>query len=189
MAPKTKKKVASAKPQPTSAPKRARKPSSKVTESAQNPLIDSSGEEDDTSQPLQPAKVRRTIRISWTTARTERLLDWLEENPVDRHKLFSDSTKDAKDEGRRKRVAKGTKSEFHKLIAIFVFSVDADKDVRDDFAANSGNYTKSVDNYLGRYAVFFTFQLRVMLISLLQVAKGVSIIQREAGANRRWPQI
>ena len=93
---------------------------------------DSSDEEDDTSQLLQPAKVCRTIRISWTTARTERLLDWLEENPVDRHKLFSDSTKDAKDEGRRKRVAKGTKSEFHKLIAIFVFSVDADKDIRDD---------------------------------------------------------
>ena len=153
MAPKTKKRVAAAKPQPsTSSPKRTRKPSSKVTDSAQ---IDSSDEEDDTSQLLQPAKVRRTIRISWTTARTERLLDWLEENPVDRHKLFSDSTKDAKDEGRRKRVAKGTKSEFHKLIAIFVFSVDADKDVRDDFAVNSGNYTKSVDNYLGRYALCF----------------------------------
>jgi hypothetical protein len=154
MAPKTKKKAAATKPQPTPAPKRARKPSSKVTESAQ---IDSSDEEDDTSQPLQPAKakVRRTMRISWTTARTERLLDWLEENPVDRQKLFSDSTKDAKDEGRRKRVAKGTKSEFHKLIAIFVFSVDADDDVRDDFAVNSGNYTKSVDNYLGRYALCF----------------------------------
>lgn len=74
---------------------------------------------------------------------------------MDRQKLFSDSTKDAKDEGRRKRVAKGTKGEFHKLIAIYVFSVDADKGVRDDFAANSGNYTKSVDNYLGRYASLF----------------------------------
>jgi len=104
---------------------------------------------------MPPAKVNRMPRISWTTARTERLLDWLEENPVDRQKLFSDSTKDAKDEGRRKRVAKGTKSEFHKLIAIFVFSVDADKGVRDDFAVNGGNYTKSVDNYLGRYVFLF----------------------------------
>ena len=42
------------------------------------------------------------------------------------------------------------KSEFHRLMAVFVFSVDADKDVQDDFAVNSGNYTKSVDNYLGR---------------------------------------
>ena len=135
MGPKPKNSVA-AKP-----PKRTRKPSSKVLESAH---VDSSDEENATAQ---PAKVRRT---SWTTARTERLLDWLEENPVDRQKLFSDSTKDAKDEGRRKRVAKGTKSEFHKLITTFVFSVDADKDVREDFAANPGNYTKSVDNYLGR---------------------------------------
>lgn len=78
---------------------------------------------------------------------------------MDRQKLFSDSTKDAKDEGRRKCVAKGTKSEFHKSIAIYVFSVDADKGVRDDFAANGGNYTKSVDNYLGRYVFFYTFQL------------------------------
>jgi hypothetical protein len=156
MAPKTKKSAA-IKPQPTSAPKRARKPSSKATEYAP---INFSDEEDATSQP-QPAKARRMMRISWTTARTERLLDWLEENPVDRQKLFSDSTKDAKDEGRRKRVAKGTKSEFHKLIAIFVFSVDVDKGVRDDFAVNSGNYVKSVDNYLGRYASCFYLSAHV----------------------------
>jgi hypothetical protein len=124
MPPKTKKGAAAAKPPPTSAdsaPKRARKPSSKVTQSGP---IDFSDEEDAMSQ-LQPAKVRRMMRISWTTTRMVWLLDWLEENPVDRQKLFSDSTKDAKDEGRRKRIAKGTKSEFHKLIAIYVFSIDA----------------------------------------------------------------
>ena len=77
---------------------------------------------------------------------------------MDRQKLFSDSMKDAKDEGRRKRVAKGTKSEFHKLIAVYIFSVDADKGVQDDFVVNSGNYTKSVDNYLGQYIFsFFSF--------------------------------
>ena len=32
---------------------------------------------------------------------------------------------------------------------VFVFSVDANKDFWDDFAVNSGNYTKSIDNYLG----------------------------------------
>ena len=69
---------------------------------------------------------------------------------MDQHKFFSDSTKDAKDEGRRKHVAKGTKSEFQRLMVVFVFSVDADKDVWDDFAVNGGNYTKSVDNYLGQ---------------------------------------
>ena len=88
MAPKAKK-SAGTKPQPTSAPK----PSSKVTQSAP---IDSSDEED-AELPPQPAKAHRMMRISWTTARTERLLDWLKENPVDL--LFSDSTKDTKDEG------------------------------------------------------------------------------------------
>ena len=135
MGPKPKNSVA-AKPQ-----KQPWKPSSKVLESAH---IDSSDEENASTQ---PAKVRHT---SWTTAGTECLLDWLDENPVNRRKLFSDSMKDAKDEGWRKRVSKGTKSEFHKLIAMFVFTVDADKEVREDFAANPGNYTKSVDNYLGR---------------------------------------
>ena len=150
MAPKIKK-SAGVKPQPTSAPKQARKPLSKVTQSA---TIDSSDEED-AKPPAQPAKACHMMRISWSTARTEQLLDWLDENPVDRQKLFLDSTKDAKDEGWRKHVVKGTKSEFHKLIVIHVFSVDNDKGVWDDFALNGGNYTKSVDNYLGRYVFVF----------------------------------
>ena len=143
MAPKVKKSTAS-EAEPTSRPalpKRVRKLTLKVAESAPTDTTD----EEDTA--IQRTKIRRT---SWTPARTERLLDWLEENPADRQKLFSDSSKDAKDEGRRKRVAKGTKSEFHKLIATYVFSVDANKDVRADFVVNVGNYTKSVDNYLGQ---------------------------------------
>ena len=112
--------------------------------------------------------------ILWTMARTEQLLSWLEENPVDQHKLFSDSMKDAKDKGWQKHVVKGTKSEFYKLIAIFVFSVDVNKDVWDNFAANGGNYTKSVDNYLGQYV--FCFILQLILISFLQVTKGVFVI-------------
>ena len=87
-------------------------------------------------------------RILWTVARTEQLLDWLNKNPKDHQKLFLDSSKDAKNEGRRKRVAKGMKSEFHKMIAMFVFSVNPDPDIRVDFAINTINYTKSVDNYI-----------------------------------------
>ena len=36
-----------------------------------------------------------------------------------------------------------------------MFSIDVDKEVWDDFSANPVNYTKSVDNYLGRYVSFF----------------------------------
>jgi hypothetical protein len=140
---------ATAKPLPKSNMKRTRKPSSKVVEAAGADTTDNDDtakQNDDTAK--QTSKARR---ISWTSARTERLLDWLDENPVDRQKLFSDSSKDAKEEGRRKRVAKGTKSEFHKMIATFVFSADADSKTRLDFSSNAGNYTKSVDNYLARY--------------------------------------
>jgi hypothetical protein len=168
-------------PTTKSQPKRARKPTSKVVESAPGP--DSDGEEDTT----QRTKIRRT---SWTTARTERLLDWLEEHPADRQKLFSDSTKDAKDEGRRKRVAKGTKSEFHKLIATYVFSADDDEKVRADFTVNPINYTKSVDNYLGRYVlVLYRFFATLCSLVYLQVAERVSPIQRDTGENRCWSTI
>jgi hypothetical protein len=126
----------------------------------------------------QRTKVRRT---SWTTNRTERLLDWLEENPADRQKLFSDSTKDAKDEGRRKRVAKGTKSEFHKMIATHVFSVDENEAVRADFAVNTINYTKSVDNYLGRYVCSINVH-QFMLTSSIPPGCGKSIVN----SMRHW---
>lgn len=50
----------------------------------------------------------------------------------------------------KKTCCKKNQIQFHKLIATFVFSVDADKEVWKDFAANAGNYMKSVDNYLGQ---------------------------------------
>jgi len=79
----------------------------------------------------------------------------LYKNPKDHQKLFSDSSKDAKDEGRCKHVAKGTKSEFHKKMATFVFSVDIDANVCADFISNTNNYTKSVNNYITQYALSF----------------------------------
>ena len=121
--------------------KQTRKPSSKVVEAAGADTMDN----EDTAK--QTSKARR---ISWTSARTEHLLDWLDENPIDWQKLFSDSSKDAK-EGWQKCVAKGTKSEFHKMITTFVFSADADSKTCLDFSSNAGNYTKSVDNYLVQY--------------------------------------
>ncbi|KAJ7637810.1 hypothetical protein B0H17DRAFT_1216968 [Mycena rosella] len=57
--------------------------------------------------------------------RIERVLDWLETHVVDRQKLFSDS-KEATEEGRKKCVAKGSKSICYTGIAKDVFSVDDD---------------------------------------------------------------
>jgi hypothetical protein len=72
----------------------------------------------------------------------------LEENPGNHQKFFSDSSKDAKDEGQQKCVVKSTKAKFHKLIATFVFSADHDPNVHAHFTANTATYVKSVDNYI-----------------------------------------
>ena len=154
------------KSQPTGS-KRARKPSSKLADASL--LSEDEEVQEDTKQRT------KVCRTSWTTSRTEHLLDWLEENPADRQKLFSNSTKDAKDEGRRKRVAKGTKSEFHKMIATHVFSVDENDAVQADFAVNTINYTKSVDNYLGRYVC--SVNVHQFILTSFQVAERVSSIQ------------
>lgn len=88
--------------------------------------------------------------VSWAKdiSRTERLIDWLEQNVIDRQKLFSDSSQDAKKENRKQRVANGSKSKYHLLIAAAVFSIDADPKVREDFQGNSTKYGKAVENRL-----------------------------------------
>ena len=89
-------------------------------------------------------------RLNWTDARIERAIEWCEENPEDRQKLFSDSTQAAKDQSRRKLVSKTPKAHYHQKIANHVFSVDEDVAVRQDFRKNPTRYTKSVDNLLTR---------------------------------------
>lgn len=88
--------------------------------------------------------------ISWTKdlTRTERLIDWLEQNVVERQKLFSDSSQDARAEKRKQRVANGAKSKYHVLIATAIFSVDSEEKVCRDFKANADKYTKVVKNRL-----------------------------------------
>jgi hypothetical protein len=129
---------ATAKPQHKSKMKQTWKPLSKALE-----VVTDTTDNEDTAKQTSKAQW-----ISWTPARTECLLDWLDENPIDWQKLFSDSSKDAKEEGWWKCVAKGTKSEFHKMIATFIFSADADAKVHLDLSTAPGNYMKFVDNYL-----------------------------------------
>src|ERR1700730_5505074 len=85
-------------------------------------------------------------RIQWTHVRTERLLDWLEEHPNDRLRLFSDSSQSARKENQSQRVAKGPKSIFFTKIAHSIFSADPDEDVRRDLEAEPSKYVKAVEN-------------------------------------------
>lgn len=82
------------------------------------------------------------------TRRTDRLIDWLENNPSDRHKLFSDSTQDARAQGRRREVGKTHKSFYYAKIAQHVFQNDGNPQYRAEYAVNPQKYAKSVENRL-----------------------------------------
>jgi hypothetical protein len=148
--------------------KRSRKPSAKAASSSSE--SGSSG---------RTGKCPKAHRVVWNAARIEALLDWLEEHPVERQKLFSDSSKDAKDEGRHKRVAKGSKSEFHRMIADTVFSVDPDSTIRADFSDNPSNYVKSVDNLIIRNVFFLSASF--CLRSILGCEKNIACVTRSLG--------
>ena len=66
------------------------------------------------------------------------------------------------------------------MIAVYVFSVDADKGVQDDFVVNSGNYTKSVDNYLGWY-IFSFFSFNSYLSASSRLRKEYQLFNEKLG--------
>ncbi|KAJ7645305.1 hypothetical protein B0H17DRAFT_959651, partial [Mycena rosella] len=89
--------------------------------------------------------------VRWNDPRIERVLDWLETHVVDRQKLFSDSSKEAAEEGRKKCVVKGSKSIYCTGIAKDVFSVDDDARLRDAVGTKLEELGKSVENMSTRF--------------------------------------
>ena len=90
----------------------------------------------------------RSPRIMWDSdpLRTDRLIDWLEQHPSDRHKLFADSIQDARAEGRARNVSKSPKATLYNKIAEAVFSVDADPVARVEVVTETARYGKGVEN-------------------------------------------
>lgn len=86
-------------------------------------------------------------RFTWTPERTDRLLNWLDDHPDDRLKLFSDSVQDAREQGRNRAVGKTVKGPFYVQIAKDIFSQDEDPFVKEQ-ASNSAQakYAKIVEN-------------------------------------------
>jgi hypothetical protein len=123
--------AATAKP-PAAKQKRATKQGKRSTKS---------GAGDDSQDPAAERS-----RVLWDEIRTDQLVDWLEDNPTDRQKLFSDSSHDASKEDRPHRVAKGSKSIFYTKMAEYVFSVDADPKVRVEVKDDVKKYSKAVEN-------------------------------------------
>ena len=100
-----------------------------------------------------PQEKSTELKVYWEKdpTRTECLIAWLEEHPVECQKLFSDSAQDAKQKNQFQQKTKGAKSGLYMQLADSVFSVDNNPKVHEDFKVNPAKYAKSVKNCLGMY--------------------------------------
>jgi hypothetical protein len=83
------------------------------------------------------------------SARTERLLAWCKENDDARIKLFSDSAKDAKEQGRRKKQSGCSRDVVYSQVAHAVFSNDEDLEVQRLFKEDPKAFIKPVSTRFG----------------------------------------
>jgi hypothetical protein len=116
---------------------------------------DASG--DEVEEPVADTAIPRAPgRVVWDRypVRTERLLSYLDAHPDVAIKLFGDSTRAAKSEGRSRLTAKSNKATGYLQVAEGIFSIDEDSAVRSDFTANPTKYSKAVDNYITNTYVF-----------------------------------
>ncbi|KAF8463545.1 hypothetical protein DFH94DRAFT_699523 [Russula ochroleuca] len=100
----------------------------------------SEASDDEPEEPLTDATAHRApAQVVWDKypVRTDRLLDYLDAHSNVAIKLFGDSTKVAKSEGRFKLTAKSNKSAGYLQVAEGIFSIDED-----------AAYAKAVDNYI-----------------------------------------
>jgi hypothetical protein len=107
----------------------------------------------DSSTPPSAPPVNRVgpvPKIYWdtekTSARTSRLIEWCKINTDARLKIFSDSAKDAKEEGRTRQQMSKQKSTYYQQLAAAVFENDEDTKVRDYFQANPLAFVKPIQN-------------------------------------------
>ena len=99
----------------------------------------------------------RRLQVEWDNPRTNRLLDWLDQNPDDHDRLFSNSTAAAKEENRRKVTAKGTKNYYYLALAKAVFDCEEeDVEMCAWYRKEPAKFSASLTNYLNRqvFAMF-----------------------------------
>ncbi|KAG1758725.1 hypothetical protein EDD22DRAFT_747832, partial [Suillus occidentalis] len=83
------------------------------------------------------------------SARTSRLIAWCKANDDACIKLFSDSVKDAKEQGRKKKQSGSPKETYYAQLANAIFSNDEDPEVRLLFQTNPSAFIKPVQTRFG----------------------------------------
>ncbi|KAJ7195660.1 hypothetical protein GGX14DRAFT_474648 [Mycena pura] len=123
-------------------PPKARK--SRATAQAQ---ADDSSDVEVTST-TKAKKTRETVNWIKNPNWTDDIITYLSEDPAFRIKLFSDSTADAKQDGRRKLVGKDGKPQMYAQLAKHIFADDPDEQAR--YLNNPAKYATSVETRLRR---------------------------------------
>jgi Tfp pilus assembly PilM family ATPase len=83
-----------------------------------------------------------------------RLLDWLESNPMDRIKLFSDSLQEAKVGNQKKITGKETKLYIYHKIAHAIFSVNENQVIRENYTTYLDKFSRAVENCFQMYVSY-----------------------------------
>ncbi|KAG2047599.1 hypothetical protein BDR06DRAFT_1029586 [Suillus hirtellus] len=94
---------------------------------------------------------------SLSCTHTECLLAWCKENKDTRIKLFSDSTKDAKEQGRKKKQSGTSRDTFYSQVAQAIFSNDEDPEVQRLFKEDPKAFIKPVSTCFGTYKKYNEF--------------------------------
>jgi hypothetical protein len=101
------------------------------------------------------------FKINWADEfdhlRSDRLLIWLDENPTERHRLFSDSAKTARQEDRSLITNKSAtqKTAIYARMAEYIFKNDRNVEYRQLYAIKPEAFASSVLHQLGTYVHSF----------------------------------
>lgn len=115
------------------------------------PSMDNNAACDD-PPPSQAAPPTKKVSILWEkthSARTSRLIAWCNANEDARIKLFSDSSKEAKEQGRKKKQSGVSRDAYYLQLADAIFSIDEDPGVRQLFQNDPKAFIKPVQSRFG----------------------------------------
>ncbi|KIJ30952.1 hypothetical protein M422DRAFT_92853, partial [Sphaerobolus stellatus SS14] len=106
----------------------------------------------DDSDDVEEVDGKKSKWILWdsNSAWTLSVIEYLTDNPNFRCKLFSDSTREAKESGQKKNQDKDGKSQMHLVLAAEVFGKSTDLDLLNHYTLNPTKYGKSVGQHLAR---------------------------------------
>ena len=99
------------------------------------------------------ASTPTTTKIHWDQHQdwTFLIIEYLKDNTSFCHKLFSDSSREAKKEGQKKVQGKDGKNQLYADLATHVFAKNSDAAIAAEFSLDHGLFAKSVGQHLARF--------------------------------------